>query len=80
MNKTGMTRKIDDLGRITIPKEIRDNFGLQEHDSLQFSVNKEYIMLKKYNHSCIFCNTEDNIIDYKNQLICWHCLNELKKN
>lgn len=78
MNGTGLTRKVDELGRVTIPKEIRDNFRIQEHDSLQFSVDKEYILLKKYKNFCIFCNTENNIIDYKNQIICSHCLNELK--
>ena len=48
---TGMVRRIDDLGRVVIPKEVRRYLGIQESDSLEIFVDeyKEEIILKKYN-------------------------------
>lgn len=48
MQSTGITRKVDELGRVVIPKELRDNFGIKEKDSLEIFTNGSNIILRKY--------------------------------
>ena len=47
MKKTGITRKLDELGRIVIPKEIRNNFKIEEGDQIEFYLNDNEIVIKK---------------------------------
>lgn len=78
MKSTGIVRKIDDLGRIVIPKEIRRLFKLKENsDALEIFVDENTIILKKYEPSCIFCQNARDIQIYKGRNICSECLKEL---
>lgn len=78
MKSTGIVRKIDDLGRIVIPKEIRRLFELKENsDALEIFVDENTIILKKYEPSCIFCQNARDIQIYKGRNICSECLKEL---
>ena len=47
MKKTGITRKLDELGRIVIPKEIRNTFKIEEGDQIEFYLNNDEIIIKK---------------------------------
>lgn len=79
MKSTGIVRKVDELGRIVIPKEIRRSFNIQDdEDSLEIFVNDNTIVLKKYEPSCIFCNTVKDIITFKGKNICPECLKEMQ--
>ena len=79
MKSTGIVRKIDELGRIVIPKEIRRTFDIKENtDALEIFVDENTIMLKKYEPACIFCNSAENIVVYKGRNICADCLKEMK--
>ena len=80
MKATGIVRKIDDLGRIVLPIELRRTLGISERDSLEIYVDQNNILLKKYEPACIFCGSADNIIIYKDKNVCGHCLNEIKAN
>ena len=80
MKATGIVRKIDDLGRIVLPIELRRTLGISERDSLEIYVDHNNMLLKKYEPACIFCGSADNITVYKEKNVCEHCLNELKTN
>lgn len=65
MKSTGIVRKVDELGRIVIPKELRRTLNIEERDSLEIYVDGEQIILKKYEPSCIFCGDARDVINYK---------------
>ena len=78
MKSTGIVRKVDELGRIVIPKELRKTFNIAEKDSLEIYVDGEQIILKKYSPACLFCGQAKNNTTYKGKLICSDCMEELK--
>lgn len=78
MKSTGIVRKVDELGRIVIPKELRTTLNIEEKDSLEIYVDGEHIILKKYEPACIFCANAKDVQVYKGKNICPSCLNELK--
>lgn len=80
MKATGIVRKIDDLGRIVLPIELRRTLGISERDSLEIYVDQNNILLKKYEPACIFCGSADNIAVYKDKNVCGHCLEDIKAN
>lgn len=79
IKSTGIVRKVDNLGRIVIPKELRRIFGIEHNTPLEMFVDGERIILKKYGRFCIFCDSADGIVEYKNQKICSRCLSKIKK-
>lgn len=79
MKSTGIIRKMDELGRIVIPIELRNKFNLSEKDPIEIYVEGSNIVLKKYENNCIFCGKSTNLIDYKGKQICSLCLNKLQK-
>ena len=82
MKSTGIVRKLDELGRVVIPIEIRNKFNIAEKDPIEIYVDGSSIVLKKYEPNCIFCGNTKNLIEYKDKLICDKCSNkisELKK-
>ncbi|MBQ0125758.1 MAG: AbrB/MazE/SpoVT family DNA-binding domain-containing protein [Clostridiales bacterium] len=80
MKSTGIVRKIDELGRIVLPIEIRRNLDMERGDSVEIFVDDEKIVLKKYCPSCVFCGKADGISTFKGKLVCNECLAELKKS
>jgi len=64
MKNTGIVRKVDELGRVVIPKELRNTLGINERDPLEIYVEGHKIILQKYQNRCVFCG-ENNAIDYK---------------
>ena len=80
MKATGITRKIDELGRIVIPIELRRTLDIAEKDALEIYVDGEQIILKKYEPACIFCGDARDVANYKGKNICKNCLNELKSD
>ena len=79
MKSTGVVRKLDSLGRIVIPIELRRTMDIGLKDTLEISVEGDRIILKKYHPACIFCSDARDVIEYKGKLICKNCLEELKK-
>lgn len=79
MKATGIVRKVDSLGRIVIPKELRKVFNINIDDPLEIYVDGENIILKKYQPACIFCGEVSDVVNYKGKKICKHCLEELRK-
>ncbi len=79
MKSTGVVRKLDELGRIVIPIELRRTMDIAIKDTLEIFVDGDQIILKKYHPACIFCNDARDVILYKGKLVCKNCLEELKK-
>ncbi len=79
MKSTGIVRKVDELGRIVVPIELRRTFGIQIKDSLEIYTDSNKIILKKYEPACIFCDSADDVEYFKNKLVCGECLEEMKK-
>ena len=77
MKSTGMIRRVDELGRVVIPKEIRNKLDIQEKDPLEIYVQEDCIILKKYESNCIFCGNTKDLVEYKEKLICKKCLKDL---
>lgn len=77
MKSTGMARKVDDLGRIVIPAEMRKGFGIKEGDLLEIGVDGERIILSKRQDSCVFCGSTADLKEFKNRMICATCLGDL---
>jgi len=79
MKSTGIVRKVDELGRVVLPIELRRNLNISEKDSLEIYVDGNSVILKKYEPDCIFCGNARDVINFKGKNICSHCLKELKK-
>ncbi len=79
MKSTGIVRKVDELGRIVLPIELRRTLDISIKDSLEIFVDNNQIILKKYEPACIFCNDASDITVYKGKNVCAKCLSELKK-
>ena len=78
MKSTGIVRKVDELGRIVLPIELRRTLDIDIKDSLEIYVDDSRIILKKYEPTCIFCGEGDNIVNYCDKNICRDCLEKLK--
>jgi AbrB family transcriptional regulator, transcriptional pleiotropic regulator of transition state genes len=77
MKNTGMTRKVDDLGRIVIPAEMRKSFGIKEGDRLDISVEGEQIILARIQDACVFCRSAADLKEFKERMVCASCMTEL---
>jgi len=78
MKSTGIVRKVDELGRIVLPVELRRTLDIAEKDSLEIYVDDDRIILKKYEPTCVFCGSSKDVLSFKGKNICSVCLNELK--
>ena len=79
MKETGIVRKVDELGRIVLPIELRRTLDIAEKDAIEIYVDGDAIMLKKYAPSCVFCGETKGVTRYKDKIICTSCVQELKR-
>ena len=79
MKSTGIVRKVDELGRIVLPIELRRTMDIAETDAIEIYVDGASIILRKYEPTCIFCGDAKNVINYRGKNICPNCLKEMKK-
>jgi transcriptional pleiotropic regulator of transition state genes len=75
----GVVRKVDQLGRIVLPKSLRKKFSMNEGDPIEIVVTGEQIILEKYRPRCSFCNSQDHVQEFKDRFICLNCLVELQQ-
>lgn len=80
MKSTGIVRKVDELGRIVIPKELRRTLNINIADALEIYLDGEKIILKKYEPACVFCGEASEIVNFKSKNICKSCLRGIKNN
>ncbi|MCL6627353.1 MAG: AbrB/MazE/SpoVT family DNA-binding domain-containing protein [Alicyclobacillus shizuokensis] len=80
MKTTGIVRKVDQLGRIAIPAELRRTFGIEIKDPLAIYTDRDRIILKRYEPACIFCgNLDESIESFHGRMICRECREELQQ-
>lgn len=79
MKSTGIVRKVDELGRIVLPIELRKNLDINIKDPLEIYVDGNSIVLKKYLPACIFCGEATNIIQFEGKNICEKCIEGISK-
>ncbi len=77
MKATGIVRKVDELGRIVLPIEIRRTFDIEIKDAVEIFVDDEYIVLKKYEPACIFCGNAKNVRQINNKNVCEDCIKRI---
>ena len=79
MKSTGIVRRVDELGRVVIPIEIRNQFKIAEKDPIEIYVDGSNIVLKKHEDTCIFCGNTDNLNEYMGKLVCENCAEQISK-
>jgi len=79
IRSTGVVRKIDNMGRVVLPKETRNYLGIEVKTPLEIFVDEDYIYLKKYEPACVFCREAKNTITYRGKIICEDCLSEIRE-
>lgn len=79
MKSIGIVRKIDELGRIVLPIELRNKMDMNTKDSVEIFVDNDKIILKKYQPCCLFCGNADNITMFKGKLVCRDCIEEMSR-
>lgn len=80
MKSTGIVRKVDELGRIVLPSELRKTLNINIKDTLEIYTSGDSIILKKYLPACIFCGNADNITEFKGKNVCNNCLKQMTKD
>ena len=78
MKATGITRRIDELGRIVLPIELRRTLDIGERDALEIYVEEDKIILKSYKQACLFCSNDENISEFMGKYICTNCADKIK--
>lgn len=78
MKATGIVRKVDELGRIVIPIELRRTLNIEIKDPVEIFVDGEFICLKKYEPACVFCGNAKDVVSVNGKNICKNCLEEIK--
>lgn len=76
MKSTGIVRKVDELGRVVIPKELRRTLGIDNGDPMEIFMDGDKIVLRKYEPACIFCGNAENTVNFKAKVVCKSCLEE----
>ncbi len=79
MKSTGIVRKVDELGRIVLPIELRRTLDIDEKDALEIYVDGSSVILRKYEPSCVFCGDAGDVLTYKGKNICRACLREMSQ-
>ncbi len=77
MKETGIIRRVDDLGRVVVPSELRRVFGINAGDALDVSVDGDAIVLRKVNRTCVFCDGLTGLRLHRGRAVCAACAAEL---
>jgi transcriptional pleiotropic regulator of transition state genes len=77
MKSTGIVRKVDELGRVVIPIELRRNLDIGEKDGLEIFVEDDRIIFRKYEPACVFCGNAEMVTHFKGKNVCNACLSTM---
>ena len=77
MKSTGILRKVDELGRIVLPIELRRTLDIAERDELEIYLDDDKVVLKKYEPSCIFCSASRNLVSFHGRNVCMECIRSM---
>ena len=79
MKSTGIIRKVDELGRIVLPVELRRNLKIAERDELEIFVENGRIVLSKHEEACIFCGSSRGLASYLGKSVCQECIRKMNE-
>lgn len=79
MKSTGIIRKVDELGRIVLPIELRRVLDIAERDELEIYMENDRIILQKFEPSCIFCQSSQGLVAYKGKNVCQTCVRSMSR-
>ncbi len=79
MKSTGIVRKVDELGRIVLPIELRRTLDIAERDELEIFMENDRIVLQKYEPSCVFCSSSNGLVTYRGKNVCRECARNMSK-
>ena len=77
MKSTGIVRRVDELGRVVLPIELRRTLDIEIRSPLEIYVDGDMIILKKYEPACIFCGEAKEVVNFRDKIICNECLKEI---
>ena len=77
MKSTGIIRRVDELGRIVLPIELRRSLGISEKDPMEISVEDGSIILRKHQDACLFCGSARDQVEFRDKTVCRDCVNRL---
>lgn len=80
MKSTGIVRRTDELGRIVIPIELRRKFNIEEKDGMEIFVDRDCIILRKYEPSCVFCGSAVDVTRFRDKAVCKDCVENMAQN
>jgi len=78
-NVQGIARRIDELGRLVLPKEYRRIFGIEVGDLLDMTLSGDAIVVRKVQHSCVFCASQDELGMFRGRFVCEGCVVTLRE-
>ena len=78
MKSTGVVRKVDELGRIVLPIEIRKVLDIKQKDAIEIFTDDDKIILQKYQPACVFCNNAADVVYFSGKRVCTECIEKLK--
>ena len=79
MKATGIVRRIDELGRVVLPVELRRTLNLEVRDPVEIFIDGDAIVLRKYDAACLFCGGTRELLSYRGKQICRSCLHRLRE-
>lgn len=79
MKSTGIIRKVDELGRIVLPIELRRTLDIAERDELEIYLENDRIILQKFEPACVFCGSSRNLMVYRKKNVCKECVRKMNE-
>ena len=80
MKTTGIVRRLDSLGRVVPPMEMRRALGIGDRDTIEFTLEGDAIVIRKCQLGCVFCGSEKDLIEYRERLVCPECRKHLTED
>lgn len=81
MKATGLTTKIDEVGRIVIPRQIRKTLNLTPNiDTIEFFLDSDKLIIQKYKNTCTLCGSFDDLVEYRDSKVCKSCIKALSES
>ena len=79
MKSTGIVRKVDELGRIVLPIELRRTLDITEKNELEIYLDDDKVILRKYEPSCIFCSSSHGLVSFHGKNVCMECIRRMNE-
>jgi transcriptional pleiotropic regulator of transition state genes len=80
VKSTGIIRRVDELGRIVLPIELRRTLDIAERDELEIYLEGDKIVLQKFEPSCIFCGSSYRLVNYHGKNVCQECIQHMNQH